>query len=101
MNPSTRSSLSRATLLSCTRTSRVSGARCRAPLPSEPDLRVVLASGSSKPRGAIQVREDAGSWLLVPVDWRWQSVCTRRGSSEVLSLRLADLRFGERRVVIA
>jgi hypothetical protein len=56
---------------------------------------------TSEPRGAIQVREDAGSWLLVPVDWRWQSVCTRRGSSEVLSLRLADLRFGERRVVIA
>ena len=52
--------------------SRVSGARCRAPLPSEPDLRVVPASGSGKPRRAVQVREDAGSWLPAPVARRWQ-----------------------------
>jgi hypothetical protein len=33
---------------------------------------VLTASGSGKPQRAVQVREDAGSWLSALVARRWQ-----------------------------
>jgi hypothetical protein len=42
------------------------------PAPLRTGLAVLTASGSGKPQRAAQVREDAGSWLPVPVARRWQ-----------------------------
>ena len=57
--------------------SRKSGSRgsLLRPRPSRTGRAVLTASASSKPRRAVQVREDAGSWLPVAVARRWQWAC--------------------------
>jgi hypothetical protein len=42
------------------------------PAPLRTGLAALTASGSSKPQRAVEVSEDAGSWLSAPVARRWQ-----------------------------
>ena len=69
----------------CTKLSRVSGTRCLAPAPLRTGLAALTASGSSKPQRAVEVSEDAGSWLSAPVARRlavgvYETGVIRRGA---------------------